>query len=67
MKRKVLHFKGWKKRLILSDEMIRQLTEWFGPDEEMWNDQQIECYRKDVLDADGKVIGQTIGIRLPTK
>ena len=53
------------KPLILSQEHIRQMTEWWGPDREKWTDKQIKVYRKVVRDADGKIIGETIGICLP--
>lgn len=67
MKRLVLYFKEHPKGLILSDEHIRRLTEWFGPDRSKWAAQRLQVYREDVKDTNGKVIGETIGIRRTTE
>lgn len=53
------------KGLILSDQMIKQLTEWFGPNKEDWSKQEIVVYAKNVRDSSGKVVGQTLSIARP--
>jgi hypothetical protein len=66
MKRLVLSFDETGKKLILSDEHIRQLTKWFGPDRRKWSGHRLALSREAVTDATGKKVGETIGIeRLP--
>lgn len=56
------------KKLILSEENIRRLTEWFGPNRDNWTGKKVKLFREKVRDADGKVIGETIGVELqPTE
>jgi hypothetical protein len=54
------------KPLILSDAMIHQMIDWFGPNRSNWTGKAIVVYAKNVKDADGKVIGQTLAIRRET-
>jgi hypothetical protein len=51
------------KNLIMSDVMVQQMTDWFGPDKSNWKGKAIVIYAKNVKDADGKVLGQTLAIR----
>jgi hypothetical protein len=53
------------KPMILSDEHIAQMTEWFGPDTKNWAGKNVKVYRKILRDADGNKLGETIGICLP--
>ena len=53
------------KPLILSDENIRRLTKWFGPDPKDWSGKKVTIYREILKDSDGNIIGDTIGLRLP--
>ena len=68
--RLVMRFKECPEGLILSQEHIRQLTEWFGPDQSEWQKKmegkEVVLYHKNVLDSEGNVLGSTIGLRLAT-
>lgn len=55
------------KPVILSKENIRRLTKWFGPDPKDWKGKTVTIYRETLKDVDGKIVGDTIGLRLPNE
>jgi hypothetical protein len=55
------------KPLILSEEHKQQLANWFGPDPKDWVGKQVILYHKVLRDENGKKLGDTIGMCLPTE